>query len=254
MSLNFISLDPSPSSFPATRWYRARHSGSTVFHMHRPSHKDSEILIGGNFIYAIIYPIFITDIAYNQVVAALCPHYVHIRNVFIVPHERKWVFPMCYECQKGFLLPRLPVPLYCNSISHFLRLASATTGPNRSDTWTMFYLVSWQKREASPYLVFAGSHQTLICVVSWCKYVGGIWGTLHPMIEPGKLEQKCNPSSAPLDHLTLSLPITQKSKAFHFRGLAASGRLRDLQIRGTNYPPLPIPLLKGQSIYSFPIA
>lgn len=39
---------------------------------------------------------------------------------------------MCYESQKGFVLLRHPVPLYRNSISHFLRLASATSGPNRN--------------------------------------------------------------------------------------------------------------------------
>lgn len=32
---------------------------------------------------------FITAIACNQVVVVLRPHYVHIRNVFMAPHERK---------------------------------------------------------------------------------------------------------------------------------------------------------------------
>lgn len=89
MSLKFVSLNPSPSNFSATRWYRARCPGSAVFHIQGPSHEDPETLIGGNFIYAIIYPIFITAIACNQVVAALCSHYVHIRNVFTAFHERK---------------------------------------------------------------------------------------------------------------------------------------------------------------------
>lgn len=197
-----------------------------------PSHEDSKILIGGDFIYATTHPIFITAIACNQVVAALCSHYVHIRNVFIVFHERKWVLPVCYESQKGVLLLRLPVPPYCNFIPHFLRLASAATGPNKNGRWAMFYLVSWQKRKASPYLVFAERNQTLVSVISGCKYVGRIWGTSHPMIKPGKLEERCNSFTGPFKCSTgpsNSPSITQKNKAFRLRGLAASGRLRDLQ-------------------------
>lgn len=63
--------------------------GVQYFTYRGPSHEDPKMLIGGNFIYAIIYPIFITAIACNQVVAALCSHYVHIRNVFTAFHERK---------------------------------------------------------------------------------------------------------------------------------------------------------------------
>lgn len=93
------------------------------------------------------------------------------------------------------------MPLYCNSISHFLRLASATSGPNRNRQTKMLHLVSWQTRKASPYLVFVESDQTLVSIVCWRKYVGRIRGSLHPVIKPGKLEGKCSsfkgPSSVP---------------------------------------------------------
>lgn len=75
---------------------------------------------------------------------------------------------------------------------------------------------SWRGRKASPYLVFAESNQALVSSVCRCKYVGGIWGTSHPMIQPGKLKEKMTnlkeDSNFLLEHLKLSLSVAQETK------------------------------------------
>jgi hypothetical protein len=141
---------------------------------------------------------------------------------------------VCYVSQKGLLLLRLPVPLYSNFISHFLpglgvgvgsRLSNYKSKQKKEDE---LCLTLWARhREMSPYLVFAESNQTLISVVCWCKYVGGIRGTFHPMIKPGKLKAR-NSSLTGSFQCSIepsALSVTQKNKAFHLRGHAAAGRL-----------------------------
>lgn len=192
--------------------------------------------------------------------AALCSHYVHIRNVFTAFHERKWVFPVCYESQKGFVLLRLPGPLSHNSISHFLRLASATSGPNRNgqtDHVSPCELAD-EEGESLPGLCWkwpnTGKHYLLMQICGEDSRLASprdkAWKTRGKNAAHLK-----DPSSARLDHLRLSLPITLKNKGFHcfWKARGSAGLYSDPcslllatqpWIRDTDCPILPLPLLK----------
>lgn len=124
----------------------------------------------------------------------------------------------------------VPVPVSYSFISYFLESAPATrmefSGRHKScrGRQNTPYCVTWQDGKGSSYLVSAESNHTLVSSICWCKYVGRIGGTFHPMIKSGKLKKKISSlkktSNAPV-------LVARETKALSLsRGTAASEKLQ----------------------------